>query len=598
MEVLRFRTAPSAGLTLLLFAGVCLAQDKGSEVADAAISGVVIDGSTETPIAGATVTLSSGSWSVSVITDSLGRFVFLALRPQRAYRIEASKIGYFDAASSPSVGPAGQTNATVVLDSREWFSTARLRLWRPAAIAGTVVDEVNRPIAGAEVTAQQSVFVHGAKVLASGPTTRADDRGRYRLSGLVRGNYVISVRPALATAPPADGQPRMYPETYHPAALAAIDAATVSLDYGEERQAVDIMLHAVLSRSIRGVLQPPAEFLGISLDGLIVRLTREGDRELRVTDVTAAVARPVAGRFEFPRVGPGRYFLEAGSAVPEISLLRLPGPMGTSRAVPQRAGGGRGTVTVQDAATGLEWTVGRTESRNGGHLSGSATVTVEGQDVHDMVIPLANGVTIAGTVAFDAPAKQLVAQGPTPMVATEPLGRMGSVDRTTGRFRIEGLPLRTQFLKVLIPGLTVEEIDWHGTDFSRRAFDLSDGKDVSDVTVKVTARTAAVTGTVRRSDGRPADEAMVLLFPAGAERLSWGDNWTVVAANRKGVYSIDKMGLSGVKPGQYSLVALPLSAHGKWDDPAFVSLTRRFAATIQVGWTGNAGRDLVLAELK
>jgi len=222
-------------------AGVAAAasqQAVTSAQATGAISGVVLDGVTQKPIAGAVVVLSgspanatgnpnapppgtismmtSASGTVTTLeapaelfrqqrqlTNEQGRFVFTSLPGNMAYSITASRYGYFDAAYGRASTSGSVTNARrIVLVDGQWFRDARIEMVRPSAINGRVLDETGDPMVGVTVKLYTEIFVGGVRQTAGGPIALTDDRGVYRIGNLSPGRYLVAV-PSVQHAVPA-----------------------------------------------------------------------------------------------------------------------------------------------------------------------------------------------------------------------------------------------------------------------------------------------------------------------------------------------------------------------------------------------------------
>ncbi|HUL72866.1 MAG TPA: carboxypeptidase-like regulatory domain-containing protein [Vicinamibacterales bacterium] len=117
-----------------------------------AISGVVVDGETNTPLPRVIVSLGPSTRPqvgehLRELTGPDGRFVFvnLAARPD-GYSVDASKFGYFDGHFGRVLG--SQLGGRIVLRDGEWFANARVVMHRPSAISGTVTDERGDPVVG------------------------------------------------------------------------------------------------------------------------------------------------------------------------------------------------------------------------------------------------------------------------------------------------------------------------------------------------------------------------------------------------------------------------------------------------------------------
>ncbi len=325
-----------------------------------AISGVVTDGATRKPVAGAIVYLGiqgrgpAGKMSRQV-TDPKGRFVFVDLPPSDVFFINVSKAGYNnghygDTAPVSNIGFSGH----IKLAEGQWFSEANIPLWKPGALSGTVVDERGEPVVGVRVRALSRLLIAGAPHMASGALATTDDRGRYRIVGLPAGTYVVNV-PSVQSAvpigtsnleiegqtsetaarnadshvrrnngaidvdsahllivgnyptPPAiAGRPQAYPMAFYPAAGSIADATPVTLADGESRDGLDIMLRPVPAVRVSGRVDgPPA-----AVRGLVLRLVAAGLDDLSTGSEVATTVVDADGTFTFLNVPAGAYTLD------------------------------------------------------------------------------------------------------------------------------------------------------------------------------------------------------------------------------------------------------------------------------------------------
>lgn len=211
-------------------------QTPGSQApapAQALILGRVVDADSGAAVSGVVLGLSSDAPSSGrprqVLTDAQGRFVFPNVS-KGSYTIVAgmggngfSPSGFIVSGSGHQIGAYlnggyGQRRPNGPLDTIELGETERVtdlvvRLWKGAAIDGTVFDEAGEPLVGLYVAA---VRRSGDGRLLTGPTTRTDDRGAYHLGTLVPGEYLVVV-PQLQVLMP----------------LSTVEAATVTpLDPG------------------------------------------------------------------------------------------------------------------------------------------------------------------------------------------------------------------------------------------------------------------------------------------------------------------------------------------------------------------------------
>ncbi len=219
-----------------------------------AITGVVLDAATGTPIALARVcahlavaTRPQGDASAVACTDSSGTYT-LAVRPG-TYYVEARAQGY---AVQWYEGAAERREATpVVVVEDQHTSGIDFRLEKLGAIAGKVTDEgTGTPIAGAAVTA----YREGPGAEPS--SVRTDAQGSFVIGGLPPGNYLV--RAAAA---------EYLPEWYQEAATVR-DASLVAVAGGDTTGAIDFTLSR--GGSISGTVQ--SQLTGQPLGGARVEV--------------------------------------------------------------------------------------------------------------------------------------------------------------------------------------------------------------------------------------------------------------------------------------------------------------------------------------
>jgi hypothetical protein len=127
------------------------------------------------PLPGATVTLSGGSSSVQVTTDTNGYFNFFNVAAG-TYTITAQMTGYVMSPSGISVTP-NNSNA----DLNNVFTASPAPVTQTFSISGTIVDNNNAPLAGVALALSGTI---------TGNTT-TDANGNYSFTGLASGSYTI-----------------------------------------------------------------------------------------------------------------------------------------------------------------------------------------------------------------------------------------------------------------------------------------------------------------------------------------------------------------------------------------------------------------------
>ena len=164
----------------------------------AVVIGEVVDAATGRGVDRAIVRLRGGNVSQVRVTDRRGRYYFTAI-PAGEFQLTATRDGYFDGEYGRL--RAGGDGLPVQLGSGQWFTDARIDLWRPAIIHGVVVDEANEPVIGVRVYAHRRAYLDGKPQLIASGWDLTDDQGAYRLAGLLPGDYFVSVGLMQVSAP-------------------------------------------------------------------------------------------------------------------------------------------------------------------------------------------------------------------------------------------------------------------------------------------------------------------------------------------------------------------------------------------------------------
>jgi hypothetical protein len=609
-----------------------------------AISGVVSDGTTGRPIAGALVYLGIqargpvGERSRQ-ITDAKGRFVFTDLPESDRFFLNASKAGYQNGRYGDS-GPisAGIGSGLIALTRGQWFSAANMALWRPGAIAGVVRDERGEPMVNVYVRALSRVRIAGTVRLAAGAVARTDDRGRYRLSGLLPGTYLVSV-PSVQTAVPAEttaatieglaradaplpnvdarrnqgalplqpghllivgnypappvagGRPQAYPIAFHPGTTSILGATAIELEPGETREQVDVNLRPSPAVRVSGRVVAPPE----SIRGLVLRLVGEGLDDLGEGSEVATTLVAPTGEFTFLNVPAGAYTLVASKSLLEYSYgpARSASLPGTPGLVPG-PGGYLGGVASGPPGTRSFGTHAAGDVRYFARMP----LVVGESDVLDVGVTMRPTVTLRGRVEFegdgDPPAAMTLIAEPADGSAWLGLQHSRTRPSPGETFEIEGLMPGEYVLRAvgLSPRQAIKSIVSGAIDYTTRPFDAAAGQDF-DVVVTYTDRVASLTGRVADA-ARPIS---VLAFPASR------DQWTrygLSAARFKmapvandGSYRIEN-----IPAGSYLLVAVDTAQSSRRFEPAFLEAAAQSASPVTVGWGETRSVDLNVSAIK
>ncbi len=584
------------------------------------VIGRVLEAGSDRPIAGALVTLAPSAPGAATaarpapppraMTDARGRFVLRDI-DKGSYLLTAavggngySPSGFLVSGLGQQIGaylnggygqrrPGGALEPIEIAGGQA-IADATIRLWKGAAIEGTVVDEAGEPFVGLFVAAARR---SSDGRLSTGPSTRTDDRGWYRLGTLLPGEYLVVVpqkqnvfpaatlaaitdapqgspaaRPfgdTTAQAQPANGvrvgsmivsagtapdttnmipprlagdAVRVYRTTFYPSATIARRAAPIRVEAGETHRGADIRLEPQSAVSISGTVVDslgPVPNFGVRL------LPAEADDGSGVLEA-ATTATDARGAFVFPLVPVGAYTLRAERNLPVSGAT---------------AAGGRlsdlsGVSAIQSIAVG------------------SVPVT-------NVALVMRPGVQVHGRTEFSGAGDRPVGGRlttltlvPTPQIYRSPGTFRGSVVDSDGKV-LFGPVIPGRYLVTVnsTPPWTLLSVKAAGRDLTDRAFDLD--ADIDDLVVTLTDTPAAISGTVRAPTGTAADLMSVFLFPS--ERTRWRDasastrSFQVARVSASGAFA-----LPAVIPGSYVVAAARDEDAGDWPD---VSLLTTLAAT-------------------
>lgn len=597
------------------------------------IMGRVVDAETEKPLSGVIVEIASDAAMPSVapavpnpprkqLTNAQGRFVFRML-PAGGYTIRATTtgnmpapngfiqnssgfpIGTYLAGGFGQQAPGGPLRQLVLGDGQR-MGTADVKMWRGSVLAGTVTDDTGDPLV--------DVIVGAARVssdgrLTNGPTARTDDLGRYRLSALEPGRYVVFVPQTLTVAPMAavervmnqmkevlakqpagtampvipqlvgvrvgdalystmpqgmmtgglapriDGSATLvFPTTFYPSATALDVDGGVAVKAGEERGGIDVTVQPVRTASLSGTIMAdgvPAP------QGLQVHLLPGGNGDASLFEV-AMGATDATGRFTFPAIPIGSYTILAQNS---------PAP-----AVPPAPG------TVMHSVGSI--------GGPGGWVAQSVTVGPEG--VSGLALTMRRGLALRGRVEFDGTSPRpdegrlkgiRVSVTPSRIRLRSPDAPAQGGPDAAGDFAAVGFqPGRYVLQSSQLSGAWVlKSIEVAGKQAAELPIDITD--DVSGVIVTYTDRPTSVAVTV--SDAPADGVAAVVLFPA--DQAVWRDMRPGSTRMRSGLVSTTgAVSFARVLPGDYLAVAISGTALTDFPDAAFLQRLTPLATAVHV----------------
>jgi hypothetical protein len=187
--------APSAGGPTAILAGRAVDAVTGEPVANTLI------GLSQRAGPGPNTTPTAPNTSlVTVMADSRGRFVIRDV-PKGSFLLLATAPGYI-VSNYGQARPGGPTR-TLDLTGNERLVDLKIPLWRHGVISGEVVDEAGDPVVGVIVRVLRRApnGAGGQARYMPGTQTTTDDRGRYRLTALSPGQFLVTVPQTQVTVP-------------------------------------------------------------------------------------------------------------------------------------------------------------------------------------------------------------------------------------------------------------------------------------------------------------------------------------------------------------------------------------------------------------
>ncbi len=516
------------------------------------VEGRVVDAVTQQPVAEARVVLlreagtysySSTTWTtpvtenyrpdapvISVLSNELGVFR-LEIGPPAKFRLFVSKDGYVR---------DGENRFDLSEDRKDIL----IRLTPEEAITGRVIDaETQQPVRGLRVAPWgYRDLGYGPQLWPAGEDCKTDDDGRYSLTGLRPGEYLLEVTPPLGGSfekprPSEDFAADVrtgYGPTWYPGVPVAAEAARVYLPAGSAAAGIDFKLERRRMAVLRGVVRAPPDLGEIRLMLMMIK------RTVLSAGFGAVANGPVkpGEAFEVENLPPGDYFLAATG----------PGDAGERLAYSHN-------IQIDDRNVDL----GEIVLRRG--LDFTGRVTVEGADPP----PTLDGLRIL----LHSPLRLWFGRGDL----------SSEIHPVDGTFIIRNSqPERVMVRTERLPkGFLVREVRYNGAPLVHSLFEPDPVSVRQELEVVLAPASSALQVTV--TDGtRPLSKARVLLLQ---------EPLTMELPNRFRPYLTDEEGRVTVQqllPGKYRVGAYPAGAD--WmSDP---QLDQRLSSAQEVNVDANS----------
>jgi hypothetical protein len=571
------------------------------------LAGRVVAADTGQPLPGVRVMIAGGAQG-SATTDAEGRFEFTGL-PSASYTVSATRAGFVESTYGQQRPGSGRPGTPIQLADGQAIKDLSLRLAKGGVITGIIVDEFGYPATATPVRAYRAAFRNGERTLMQAASGQTDDRGQYRVYGLLPGEYVVVAAPrssgispldaekarlevefaaaqarasavnelakvmearvatlearlGASTSIPPDPPPPGYAPVYFPGTTIADQATRVSLDVSEEKAGVDIRLQLVPYSHIVGFVSGPSPLPA----GLRVYLTEAGP----VTAIGGRTAPVDAeGRFVFGAVPAGQYQLTARAAL-RPAVASVPSARGQF---------------VEAAPAQWLWARG--------------DLTLNGQPRADVSLTLSPGMSVAGTVAFRG-TTQPASDATRVRLNFIPLG-LGSgaaeMEMATGSARVDEqgrftavglMPGRYRVVASAAGGWFLSSFEAQGREALDFPLEILPSQDVTGAVATFTDRGTTLSGTLQDATGKPTADYTVVVF--AEDTRYWTPMSRRIQAVRPGTDG--RFNVRSLPAGEYRLAAVVDPEPGQWFDPEFLRQLVGASTTLRLGAGESRTQDL------
>ena len=493
-----------------------------------------------------------------MLTDDSGVFDLTEL-PAGRYTLTVSKSGFV----SLSYGQRRplQAGTPLQLADGQQLKGIEFQLPRGSVISGHVLDEDGDAMPGVMVRIMRYQYQQGERRLTPAGNGQTDDKGLYRVWGLMPGEYYVNAvargggpaggafggpggpggfaggRGGRGGGPGSGGAPEQeqinYAPTYYPGVPSVNEAKAVTVGLSQEVLDINFGMQLVRVSRISGVVSNPDGTPVTS--GNINLMADAGGARSNQIGMNFGARIQWDGSFNIGNVAPGRYILRA---------------RGTDAETPQ---------------------------------FGAQPISVNGDDLSGVAIILSAGATISGTLSFlpgGSPAPDFTQFRITaPSTDQSDFGPQASarVDKD-GHFSIEGVSAGPHLIRPSNGSRTwlLQSVTVGGRDITDSPFQLRSGENLANVTVVFTDKQSEINGTLSTENGTPVPEFTVLAFPA--DSTLWRPLSRQIMTARPD--QTGKYRIRGLPPGDYYLATVDPSQQGEWFEPAYLEEHRAGAARI------------------
>ena len=545
-------------LCLMLVAALWAPQQttQASPVRDAAatpgktstVRGRITAASTGQPIHRVRISLNGAVQNApTAVTNTRGEFEVVDV-PPGAYTLTVTRSGYLTLQYGQR--RPREAGRTLELAAGQLLEKVDMQMFRGAAIAGRITDEVGDPAAGVRVEAIEQRYIRGSRVAVPARIATANDAGEYRLSGLEPGSYHVRATSSEMWEAEDGKQTYAYGATLYPGVPGTDQAQSVTLAVGQDQGGVDFRMIAGRAARLTGVVEDTA---GNPLADQAVNvdvITRTIGGALLSAGFGGRTKTDAKGGFDFAALAPGEYIVYTG-ATERVAVPAVLGEGDVQHVVlsPRKPTVVNGMV-ITDEQTPPPFPAGRLRI---------ATIGAN----PDQVLP-----------QWAAPGESAVRPDWT--------FRVGNVEGPH-LFRVTNLPSEWMLRAVTLGGREITDLP---LTLTRGA------PDVDGLQVVLSRKGAKISGDVADVGGAPAPDVTVIVFAESPAQ--WGLGSRFVRATRPD--DSGRFSIAGLPAAAYRIAARSVVADGQWEDREFLLQLMKDAVRVELVESGAATIKLTTGE--
>ena len=507
--------------------------------------GVVINSVTGQPLKKANVTLRNPKgFAYAAVTDAAGHFLIENIEPG-SYQAMAASDGFIP---DQMFRRSALASTLVTVAEEQHVKNVTVKLVPLGLASGHVLDEDGEPIAGANVAAQRYVYNSGRKQLNPAGYANTNDLGEFQMLDLQPGRYYFQVtfnrqQLNLSGHVIGKGADETYPTTYYPSVLDVAQASALEVTAGAQLSNIDFRIRKIRSYHVRG----------------------------KLLDATGQAARNVSVQL-----------LPAGSG----SFSRFGAPVQQD-----------GSFDIGSVASG-PYIVWSQRSEGGTSVSARRSINVGDQDVDHVLLTLAPGFDISGSMQIEgaapvAPKPDGTQPAPPPMrvqVMLQPLERIGQSPRAPvendGTFVLHNVAAAVYQLTIIGgPGKYLKAIRFGDREVPNAEIDLTQQSGGS-LNLVFGTDGGQIDGTVQNKNGDTAAGIFITVAPR-EEYEGRRDLFKQSTTDQSGHFH-----LQDIAPGDYKVFAWEEFDWMTMQSPEVRKVFESKAVSVTVGANGRESIQL------